>query len=41
VCDLGGSAYCLCGLERKICEKFLGDNSGILGDGANNYGVNM
>jgi hypothetical protein len=34
VCDLGGSGYCLWGLERKkVCEKSLGDNRGILGIG--------
>ena len=30
MCDLGGSGYCLWGLERKMCEKSLGDNSDLL-----------
>ena len=29
VCGLGGSAYCL-GMERKVCNKPLCNNSGIL-----------
>ena len=29
MCGLGGSAYCL-GMERIVCKKALGKNSGIL-----------
>ena len=40
--DLGGSGYCLWGLERnKVCEKSLGDNSCILGIGVKHYGENV
>jgi len=27
--------------EKKMCEKSLGDNSGILGIGVQHYGENM
>ena len=27
--------------EKKVCEKSLGDNSGILGTGVQHYGENM
>ena len=30
VCDLGGSGYCLWGLEGKVCKKSLCNNNGIL-----------
>ena len=41
MCDLGGSGYCLWGLERKVCEKSLGDISGILSIGVQHYGENV
>ena len=30
MCDLGGSGYCLWGLDRNVCEKSLSNNSGKL-----------
>ena len=41
MCDLGGSGYCLWGLETKMCEKSWGDNSEILGSGVKHYVANM